>query len=619
MIPVQLSNIKLADRVRFQPTIVGYNRLEGRPRTANFDRALRAEVRDALWMISKQWQVGEFQGDDAASPVVAKLLLHTSRMDRYQGGAGDIHPLPEDRPLEMEVERQRAQMRLAGRAVNLELRLSVGRYWKKLLKGAGLDELIPAYVAQYPIAAPVHDDPADIPRTAHPRVWQRFQSAAGRSMDGYALIEYLRADPAGHRAGDDIIDPTDPRQTTLDTLSAQLISWWERLLEQQDDRPNDSWQPDYLEHRFAVSAPDPGGAGRQVFRAEEYYQGHLDWYNVDEEQASNFPIGQTDAADSTQERVISFFPTNLRFGGMPDPRWWTLEERDTSFTSLTPDTTDLNKLLVMDFQLQYANDWFLLPLGMPVGSVARVGGLLVTDTYGERHWIQGAGRGSDQDWERWSLFHPSIAGDAEVPASNDLLVLPAVPKILEGRPLEEIRLVRDEMANMVWALETQITLDDGQTRRGDEAARELHARFAADFTPLPDPPAAAPLRYQIVNSVPENWIPLVPVHTPGQQRQIQLQRAAMPRILPGDPNPPRKVEPRTSLLRTGLDEATPAPYFLHEEEVPRAGTRVSLSYQRTRWYNGRVYTWLGIRKTTGRGEGSSGLAFDQLVHTGRKK
>jgi hypothetical protein len=134
-------------------------------------------------------------------------------------------------------------------------------------------------------------------------------------------------------------------------------------------------------------------------------------------------------------------------------------------------------------------------------------------------------------------------------------------------------------------------------------------------------PASAPallaneaaIRYQVVNSVPEYWIPFVPVQQPGSNRQIQLQRAAMPRILDGDPNPPRKVEPRTSLLRHGLDATAPQPYFLHEEEVPRSGVRVSKAFQRTRWYDGRVYTWLGIRKQTGRGEGFSGLAFDQIL------
>lgn len=51
-----------------------------------------------------------------------------------------------------------------------------------------------------------------------------------------------------------------------------------------------------------------------------------------------------------------------------------------------------------------------------------------------------------------------------------------------------------------------------------------------------------------------------------------------------------------------------------ENEVSRAGAEVRVSFQRTRWYNGKVFTWLGIRKTTGRGEGSSGLSFDYLQH-----
>ena len=70
--------------------------------------------------------------------------------------------------------------------------------------------------------------------------------------------------------------------------------------------------------------------------------------------------------------------------------------------------------------------------------------------------------------------------------------------------------------------------------------------------------------------------------------------------------------PRTVLLRAGLDQTTPGPYFLFEEEVPRAGIRVTRTYQRTRWRNGRTMVWLGVKKETGRGEGSSGLAFDQI-------
>ncbi|HXU63001.1 MAG TPA: hypothetical protein VN962_14935, partial [Polyangia bacterium] len=104
------------------------------------------------------------------------------------------------------------------------------------------------------------------------------------------------------------------------------------------------------------------------------------------------------------------------------------------------------------------------------------------------------------------------------------------------------------------------------------------------------------------------------VHVPNDVRATQLQRAAMPRLMEGDPNPPEKIRPRTTLLREGLDRTPRAPYFLHDEEVPRAGAQVSLSYQRTRWTDGRVVVWLGARKQVGRGEGSSGLAFDRLVN-----
>jgi hypothetical protein len=68
------------------------------------------------------------------------------------------------------------------------------------------------------------------------------------------------------------------------------------------------------------------------------------------------------------------------------------------------------------------------------------------------------------------------------------------------------------------------------------------------------------------------------------------------------------------LLREGLDDPTSSrPYFIHEEEVPRAGARLTQFYARTRWTSGRVFTWFRAQKQTGRGEAASGLGFDRLV------
>jgi hypothetical protein len=73
------------------------------------------------------------------------------------------------------------------------------------------------------------------------------------------------------------------------------------------------------------------------------------------------------------------------------------------------------------------------------------------------------------------------------------------------------------------------------------------------------------------------------------------------------------VEPRGAILRSGLDEDQPQPYFMHEEEVSKAGIEVTRTYQRVRWWDGQIYIWLGRRKKTGRGQGSSGLEFDRIV------
>ena len=239
----------------------------------------------------------------------------------------------------------------------------------------------------------------------------------------------------------------------------------------------------------------------------------------------------------------------------------------------------------------------------------------MTNVFGERFWIDPAGKGLDDQWETWRMFSLNIKGDAAVAADLALLLPSSTPKIQEGPALEEIALMRDEMANMVWAIEKKVPLPHGRSKPGFEAAtetRRLFERLAGLAPAPPEPEWHANIRYLAMNSVPENWIPFIPVHDAGSNREVRLQRAAMLRFLKGDDTPAR-IPPRTNLLREGL-EAKPKklPYFVHEEEVPRAGIQVTQAFQRTRWYGGKVFTWLGIRKTTGRGEGSSGLAFDRI-------
>src|SRR5215467_4638370 len=96
---LKVADLKAALKEQAFPSITTWNRLEGRPRTQSFERALQAEVRDALWMLTKQWQMGEFRGSDAGSPVFAKLQVDTTTLTKYQPGGLATQPFEADVPL----------------------------------------------------------------------------------------------------------------------------------------------------------------------------------------------------------------------------------------------------------------------------------------------------------------------------------------------------------------------------------------------------------------------------------------------------------------------------------------------------------------------------------------
>ena len=602
------------------PTIMLWNRLEGRPRTDDFDRALKAEIRDPLWMLTRQWQMGEFEGDDAGSPVMAKVHLETTQLTKYRPANQAVQAFDDDVPLEAKVEQRAIPFRSSNQALSLDIRLIMGKHWLKLI--ADLEPgLRQKFIAQFGVAEPDPTDVNDAAICAHKNAWQQVSAVANRAMDGWKLYQYLKAD-ATHHAYDDIALNNEAIRPSIAAIETEFINWYEKLFYQPLDDNNHAWLSERLEYSFACSAPQKGA--EKPFVAEEYYHGHLDWYNLNiapsGEELGDVAEEPEPAADVEASVTSSFIPSPIQFDGMPHTRWWTFEEGKTNFGDIDPDTTDINKLLLIEFGLIYANDWFIVPFTVPAGTIANVRGMAVTNVFGERTWIEASGRGNDEDWQRWSMYSLSTQGQDDIPADLSLVVLPSVTKVQQSLPFDAIHLSRDEVANMVWGIETTIPLASGESRSGRSAALETR-RFLQGLVNanLPDelPPAEglendAEIRYQLMTQVPENWIPFIPVHMPNSNREIQLRRAAMPRIIENDPNPPSKVSPRTRLLRHGLDQDVPVTYDLYEEEVPRAGVQLSQTFQRTRWYNGQVFTWFGVRKQVGRGEKSSGLHFDQI-------
>lgn len=614
-----IQNMLSALQVKERPTITMWNRLEARPRTHVFDRALRAEIRDPLWMLCKQWQMGEFEGDDAGSPIGAKILIDHSPVNKYQAADHPSQHFPEDIPLEAMVERRSIAFKRGLQDIALDVRMLMGRHWLKMIRSLAGD-YAHDFIGAYSIDMPSVADSSGAEVGAHPESWQTFAAVSGRKMDGAKLYAYLTENPVHHAYDGLPVSETD--QGPMDDLAVKFTSWFERQFFQPPADGADAWKPERLEYQCSISADEQGQ--EQVMQAEEYYHGRLDWFNFDISPAHNglgTPAGPAPVFSHPDPRTEEFLPTPIEYDGMPHTRWWTFEEGKTNFGDINPATTDIAKLLFMEFGLVYANDWFMLPHELPVATLSRVRGLAVTNVFGERIWVKAAGSGLDDNWQRWSMYNLSVKGNHREMADTGLLLLPTVPKIQESNRRESVVLIRDEMANMVWGVETQVPLASGHIKRGSEAGAETKSFYQRlideaieDGSLIPPPDTkAAPVRYRVMNSVPENWIPFIPVHLENDHRNTRLQRAAMPRILDNDDQPPQKVRPKTALLRQGMDQSVPEAFYLNEEEVPRAGVIVRQAFQRTRWYNGKVYTWIGAAKRTGRGEGSSGLAFDTLV------
>jgi hypothetical protein len=111
--------------------------------------------------------------------------------------------------------------------------------------------------------------------------------------------------------------------------------------------------------------------------------------------------------------------------------------------------------------------------------------------------------------------------------------------------------------------------------------------------------------YRLATPVPAHWVPLLPVRVSDQSAEVRLARGA---VLDLD-GTPHVVAAQARLLDVG-DPA--GRLLIREEEVPREGVVVRRSYQAARWYDGRLFVWAGNRASVGRGEASSGLAFDAL-------
>src|SRR4029077_315370 len=124
-----------------------------RSRKDDFAQALSAKVADPLWMLARQWQFLELKGEDAATPIQAKLAYETAMPEEVQLGTQAFEPL-NSLPLEVLVERETVDW-------DWRLRVRAGQHYERLARvrdPANADALISQVRSSYRVIRPTDAD-----------------------------------------------------------------------------------------------------------------------------------------------------------------------------------------------------------------------------------------------------------------------------------------------------------------------------------------------------------------------------------------------------------------------------------------------------------------------------
>jgi hypothetical protein len=579
-------------------SITTWTRVEPRARAGDMRPAIEAQLHDPLWSLARQWQFGEFLGDDAGSPIWVRVRGYADRITRYRPGTATAEPYEPDVPLEALVERE------SGTGADLRTSAESGQHLRRLLNTAGLSPVADAVLREYPLPVP-SDDSAATDGTAVPDravssdgtaaldgtvAARRFLAVlAGRAPHGTAFAAEVRTTLPGNQLPSRL-ELTPAQVSAAVPVVRTWLAWHDaRHLTVEPDR--EAWNPARMEHRFSVGV-NVGGT-EVTLSAPEYLGGRLDW--------PDFTAGGPSGLGATASRTTlatTTFPAPAAFPGMPARRYWEFEDARTTLGGVEAAPEDLARLLLAEFATVFSNDWYVVPLDVPVGTLTTITSVVVADTFSSVLGgptlapLPGAGAGDTH----WSLFRCDTTTGGRF---TGLLLPPATASGLEGEPVERVLFARDEDANQAWAVENRVTDVVGapldRDRHGAAGPGVGGSAAAPEVETVP-----GALRYRVATTVPEHWVPLLPVELrPGA---VVLRRGHLSRR---DPNGElRPVPPLGRLLRPG------SPLDVREEEVPREGTEVTRSWQYARGGDGRAYLWIGRRKRTGRGESSSGLRFD---------
>lgn len=560
-----------------------------------------ARIADAAWMLGRQWQFGELIGEDAGTvvsvavqsraipvtawaPLAAEAAVTDAAWRPWRAGAL-LEELVQDVPT-------------LDFAAGLRQRAESGAQLVEMLEDAGEDELAGRLVGLHPLTLPPDplspdeavDGETDAERAAReavvaardaldPMAKRLFHALGGGVPDGAAVLAAVRTGEPSWVA--EAVDP--------DAVRGVLAAWLDWATGDPDS--GGAWDVERLEYRFALRFGDDADA--IVARATQFGAATVRWSDLEWVPDARPPLPDGAPAGAAVESSVTMLATPLRYPAMPADRYWQLEDGRVDLGAIDAQVYDLARLCLAEFAMSSGDDWLEVPVDGLLGAVNQVVSVTLTDDFGETAQVP------ELADPGFTMYRVSSRAGRPLPG---IVLAPVAADIQAGGALEEVLFLRDEMANMAWAIEQTV-----QGRSGDPRSRSAEPMPPPD--PWPDGLTPEERVYRLQTPIPEHWIPLVPVSLrPGA---IALRKGAMLRSVISEdgtrgPGDGEEIRPLGVTLR-------PRPLTFPGEEIPREGIALRALPMLARRADGRYVRWTGYRVGTGSGEASSRLAWDAAL------
>jgi hypothetical protein len=603
-----------------------WNRLEPSPSKEGADDTLdlAAEIRDPMWMLSRQWQTGEFNGDNGGSLAYAEVSYRQGQFTKLTlGGTRQISNSNGTRQstltggTSISLDGATPAERLCtaepfepDTLVRIELTHRFEDELKNILKDeppASLQQAIAWFRSTYPLGAPTTGNsevdrfnPLDVASQ------ELVDLAVGTLGDGYQVYELARS--GAFTAGR---EPPEALQSAVLQALATFLTWTTETYGEIGFHDPVAWVPRELGFNVQAELELDGASGK--LDAYPDADGTLDW--------GSFDIVTEPETPTTAPATNLVFPAHVRFPGMPSARYWDFEEGDCSALHIDSEERDVSvKLLALDFVLNGCEDWYSFALPMDVGNgrgkVVKVEKIVAHDVFGQSTEITSANANPGSGVNRWSMFSlTKPTTDVTAPAISDILVIPptAGAALMRRTPVEEVKFVRDDFANLVWGIERTTPSALGVGWPGAERDTALDKKLPWPGSASTD--TTSPLRYELQSRIPCYWIPLLAVPDPIEDGVAKTALEAGSMLRPYRENENSPIEPLVVLPVGRILRPTNPPRWINPEEVLRTGTTVQRLVYRTRWLDGTCHVWMGRRRLAGAGEANSELRFDSALST----